>query len=699
MKHILLLLALLLAGPAEAQTVRQTGNVTGGHLTCWSTTGVIQDCGTAANPVASSIGVLASGFGICQQSGPSSGAYNRVCLNATSTAGGIALTNVGGATGGFTFTLNGVAQGIVTITLPTTTNGNVCFADTTGTLKDCAGGAFVTGPGSSTNTALVRWNGTGGTVVQDSTILLDGSGNLTAVTSINKVAITAPASAATLTIANNKTLTASNTLTFTGTDGSSVAFGTGGTATFTSNNLSVFAATTSAQLAGVISDETGTAGSLVFSISPVLVTPNIGVATATSVNKMAITAPASASTLAVADGKTFTASNTLTLTGTDGQSFAFPNGSDTVVTLTAAQTLTSKTLTSPTINTAIIANTVSFSAGQNGGTGGSLVLNGATSGSGTIKVAAAAGSSIIFQIPASNGTSGQLLSTDGAGVTTWVTASGTGTMTSLTPDSGLTSTRTATAPGAAITATGTLYGAELVNAQTGTTYAILDTDRAKLVTTTNAAAQAYSLAQAGAASAFQAGWYTDIQNNSTNTAGIVTITPTTSTINGTSTYQILPSKSARIISDGTNYQVWAPGVASLSAFSVTKGGADQTGVADSTYTLVTWSTEVYDIGSNFASNAWTPPAGKVSMKVGLTTSGTIASGNLIACAIYKNGSIFRQASGNSATNQGSCNAAIEDVAVGTDAYTIEIFQDVTSGTSTISGNTAVSWFMGHWIGP
>jgi hypothetical protein len=47
--------------------------------------------------------------------------------------------------------------------------------------------------------------------------------------------------------------------------------------------LSQFAATTSAELAGVISDETGT-GVLVFATSPTLTTPNIGVATATSVN-------------------------------------------------------------------------------------------------------------------------------------------------------------------------------------------------------------------------------------------------------------------------------------------------------------------------------------------------------------------------------------------------------------------------------
>lgn len=84
-----------------------------------------------------------------------------------------------------------------------------------------------------------------------------------------------------LTIAAGKTATVNNTLTFTGTDSSSVAFGAGGTVAYTANNLSVFAATTSAQLAGIISDETGS-GVLVFATSPALVTPALGVATATS---------------------------------------------------------------------------------------------------------------------------------------------------------------------------------------------------------------------------------------------------------------------------------------------------------------------------------------------------------------------------------------------------------------------------------
>lgn len=74
-----------------------------------------------------------------------------------------------------------------------------------------------------------------------------------------------------------------------------------------------------------LSGQTGT-GSFVGSNSPALTTPNIGVATATSVNKMAVTAPATSSTLAVADGKALTCSNTLTFTGTDSSSVAFGAG-------------------------------------------------------------------------------------------------------------------------------------------------------------------------------------------------------------------------------------------------------------------------------------------------------------------------------------------------------------------------------------
>ena len=105
-------------------------------------------------------------------------------------------------------------------------------------------------------------------------------------------------------------------------------------------NVATFLATpTSANLIAAVSDETGT-GALVFSTSPSLTTPTIGAATATSINRVAITAPMTGATITVADGKTFTCSNTLTFTGTDSISVAFGAVSGTVAMLGTANAFT-----------------------------------------------------------------------------------------------------------------------------------------------------------------------------------------------------------------------------------------------------------------------------------------------------------------------------------------------------------------------
>lgn len=177
--------------------------------------------------------------------------------------------------------------------------------------------------GTITSNLIGDVKATNGTTVLDSGTT--GS-NATFTGTVNGVVLTSATTGFTVAGGTtSKTLTVSNTLTLTGTDSSSVAFGTGGTVAYTSNKLSAFSATTSAELRGVISDETGS-GALVFATSPTLVTPTLGVATATSVNKVAITAPATSATLTIADGKTLTASNTLSLTGTDSAAIAFGTG-------------------------------------------------------------------------------------------------------------------------------------------------------------------------------------------------------------------------------------------------------------------------------------------------------------------------------------------------------------------------------------
>src|SRR5215831_12534262 len=133
-------------------------------------------------------------------------------------------------------------------------------------------------------------------------------------------------------------------------------------------------------------------------------------------------------------------------------------------------------------------------------------------------------------------------------------AAGAGTVTSITPGNGLVSSITASCSQSAITTSGTLSGAMCVDARTTTTEAINDSDRAKIITFSNSGATAVSIAQAGAASAFQSGWVTWARNINT---GVVTITPTTSTIDASSTYTLRRGDFITIISDGTNYQVMA----------------------------------------------------------------------------------------------------------------------------------------------
>lgn len=92
----------------------------------------------------------------------------------------------------------------------------------------------------------------------------------------------------------------------------------------------------------------------------------------------------------------------------------------------------------------IIAATAQPTLGANGGTGGQITLNGATSGSGILRVAAAAGAGIVFQLPSAAGLNGYILQTDGAGVTSWVNPTSGGTVTSVSFTGGIISVATAT---------------------------------------------------------------------------------------------------------------------------------------------------------------------------------------------------------------------------------------------------------------
>lgn len=91
---------------------------------------------------------------------------------------------------------------------------------------------------------------------------------------------------------------------------------------------------------------------------------------------------------------------------------------------------------------------------------------------------------------------------------------------------------------------------ETVDARTSTSEAVSDSDRGKVVTFSNTSATAATIAQAGASSLFTAGWWVDIVNLNT---GTVTLTPSTSTINGAATLVLQKGEGGRLLSDGSNY--------------------------------------------------------------------------------------------------------------------------------------------------
>lgn len=185
MKKLLLalLLAVMTATPAFAQSgasVRQSGNVTPGHVPMWTTNGVIQDGGTAAQGFLTSLGVTNnSGPGICINSAPITAPYNRLCLSVgTSAAASISLQNLGGATAqrldfivnGVTYPFPGRGSGDVLGPGASTVGHVAIWNDTLGTLLADAGNAIIDGNLKITGSNILEFNdgntagGLGGTI-------------------------------------------------------------------------------------------------------------------------------------------------------------------------------------------------------------------------------------------------------------------------------------------------------------------------------------------------------------------------------------------------------------------------------------------------------------------------------------------------------------------------------------------------------
>ena len=103
----------------------------------------------------------------------------------------------------------------------------------------------------------------------------------------------------------------------TGVATSVIAIGGPDFAVTATTNASLTGPITSVGNATSIASQTGTGSKFVVDTSPTLVTPTIGAATATSVNKITLTAPATGSTLTIQEGFTLTANGNATVSGTN----------------------------------------------------------------------------------------------------------------------------------------------------------------------------------------------------------------------------------------------------------------------------------------------------------------------------------------------------------------------------------------------
>ncbi len=121
--------------------------------------------------------------------------------------------------------------------------------------------------------------------------------------------------------------------------------------------------------------------------------------TATTVNKVTVTAPASSAVLTIADGKTLTVSNTLTLAGTNSTTMTFPTTSATIARTDAANTFTGTqtvgALVASGVTQAAVAVGSSIAASAtNAGT--TYLLN--TAGGSTLTLPAATGTGNVYKV-------------------------------------------------------------------------------------------------------------------------------------------------------------------------------------------------------------------------------------------------------------------------------------------------------------
>lgn len=321
-----------------------------------------------------------------------------------------------------------------------TTGNAVCYFDKTLGKIQCSqnGGAFADLGGGSSGITISTTTITGGTdtrvlfddagtVGEDAGLVFNKTTNFLTVTgggitlstsTINKVTITPPATSATFTIADGKTFTISNTLTLAGTDSTVMTFPSTSATIARTDAANTF--TGHQTIEGVTSTGATGTGRFVFDNTPTLITPVLGVATATSINGLTITS--STGTFTLTNGKTFSVAKSLTLDGTDSTTMTFPTTSATIARTDAGQTFTgTQAFGAITASGTIVqtsASATAFESGPNGSTNPVLrLVNSAASAATGVSITGRAAGASAEITALSSGTDENLkLTPKGAGV-------------------------------------------------------------------------------------------------------------------------------------------------------------------------------------------------------------------------------------------------------------------------------------------
>jgi hypothetical protein len=177
---------------------------------------------------------------------------------------------------------------------------------------------------------------------------------------------------------------------------------------------------------------------------------------------------------------------------------------------------------------------------------------------------------------------------------------------------------------------------------------------------------------------------------------------------GADTYEVygfLDTNASAPFADGSTQltRFWGEWIATSgtisAAFRADKNGVSQSGIARNTWLTVTFPVERFDIGSKFAANTWTPPAGVVCMTASVGILGNQTAGFLGQMAVAKNGTRAGTALKFAVANDSTTNIVFLDQANGTDAYTVQGYNPATGGGRNFSGLANLTFFSGFSATP